>query len=522
MNQTIERYIAYHKQIERRMDGSAGGVFGAFLETLVKDDYYFSGTRFNDKMQLEHCLTNNPEEIKSFSGFAPLKSNANIVFNQIIVALKEGGKVLFCGTESECKELKELVPSTENLILIDVITTGFIVPELFDKYIKEASFQYGEPVVNVRFINKEYRSKYAKRITLASGRTVYIKTKQSFDYLCENGYYQDSSVNTSEENDLQHRIGDITIGGYEPLVDNDGLGYTYISINTDKGKDLFEKSKKRLVVVSSNDEVLDRCIIRNKPSSKKLSNQILQDKSIDEIANSLKYSGIKGKLINRFASLYFVIMRLIDMSQLKLGPILKFIKYNFFTKGVKTDYKHRGYIFFAPHTAISFGKGATIELHGPLDIGVKRVRSAKTETRVWMQPQSHIIVHEHGMFGYGSDIEVYTGATLEIGNLFSNSDITIICGKHIKLGNTVNLAKGTTVRDTNGHLVALQGFKMLRPVEIGNHTWVCSNSTIMPGVTLGDGVIVGSDTYVTKNVLSFTMVQGNPAVEVAKPLYFRM
>lgn len=522
MNNIIERHIAYHKQIERRMDGSAGGVFGAILETLAKEDYYFSGTRFNEKMQLEHYLTCSPEEIKSLSGFVPLKSNNKIAYDQITTALNEGKKVLFCGTVSECIKLKELVPSSENLLLIDVITTGFILPELFDKYLKETALQYSESVVNVRFQNKEYRSKYAKRITLASGRTIFIKTKQSFDYLWENGYYLDPTVDSSKENDLQHRIGDITIGGYEPLVDNDGLGYTYISINTEKGKELFEKSKKRLVVVSSNEEVLDSCIVQNKPSLKKNTNLNLQDNSIDEIANSLKYSGTKEKLIFRFSSLYFIIKRLIEISQLKPVPIYKFFKYNFFTKGVKTDYKHRGYIFFAPYTAISFGKGATIDLQGPLDIGVKRVKSSKTETRLWMQPQSHIIVHEHGMFGYGSNIEVYKGATLEIGNLFSNSDITIICGKHIKLGNTVNLAKGTTVRDTNGHLVALQGFKMLRPVEIGNHTWVCSNSTIMPGVTLGDGVIVGSDTYVTKSVDSFTMVQGNPAVEVAKPLYFRM
>ena len=44
----------------------------------------------------------------------------------------------------------------------------------------------------------------------------------------------------------------------------------------------------------------------------------------------------------------------------------------------------------------------------------------------------------------------------------------------------------------------------------------------MPGVTVGDGAIVGACSYVTKNVPAFTMVQGSPIEVVGNPKYFRI
>jgi len=203
-------------------------------------------------------------------------------------------------------------------------------------------------------------------------------------------------------------------------------------------------------------------------------------------------------------------------------PLYKFIKYNFFTKGIHSSYENEAFIFFAPYSEISFDKGAELELHGPLEVGVKRVPTSRLETRIWMQPKSKLIVRDRCLFGYGSNIEIYTNAILDVGSLFSNAPITIICGGSIKLGNTVNIAKDCTVRDTNGHLVATQGFRQLRPVDIGNHTWIASGSTIMPGVKIGDGCIVGSCSYVNRSTKPFTISQGNPAIEQGPVKYFRI
>lgn len=46
---------------------------------------------------------------------------------------------------------------------------------------------------------------------------------------------------------------------------------------------------------------------------------------------------------------------------------------------------------------------------------------------------------------------------------------------------------------------------------IGNDVWIGYNATIMPGVSIGDGAIVAANTTVTKDVLPYSIVGGNPA-----------
>ena len=46
---------------------------------------------------------------------------------------------------------------------------------------------------------------------------------------------------------------------------------------------------------------------------------------------------------------------------------------------------------------------------------------------------------------------------------------------------------------------------------VGNDVWIGYGALIMPGVTIGDGAIIAAGSVVTKNVLPYTIVGGNPA-----------
>lgn len=52
--------------------------------------------------------------------------------------------------------------------------------------------------------------------------------------------------------------------------------------------------------------------------------------------------------------------------------------------------------------------------------------------------------------------------------------------------------------------------------EIGNDVWIGFNSTIMPGIKIGDGAIIASNSTVTKDVEPYSIVGGNPAKEIKK------
>ena len=52
--------------------------------------------------------------------------------------------------------------------------------------------------------------------------------------------------------------------------------------------------------------------------------------------------------------------------------------------------------------------------------------------------------------------------------------------------------------------------------EIGNDVWIGYNSTIMPGITIGDGAIIATNSTVTQDVEPYSIVGGNPAREIRK------
>jgi acetyltransferase-like isoleucine patch superfamily enzyme len=50
-----------------------------------------------------------------------------------------------------------------------------------------------------------------------------------------------------------------------------------------------------------------------------------------------------------------------------------------------------------------------------------------------------------------------------------------------------------------------------RPIHVGRDVWIGFESVVLPGVTIGDGAIVGARSVVTEDVEPFTVVAGNPA-----------
>lgn len=51
---------------------------------------------------------------------------------------------------------------------------------------------------------------------------------------------------------------------------------------------------------------------------------------------------------------------------------------------------------------------------------------------------------------------------------------------------------------------------------VGNDVWIGNNATIMQGIKIGDGAVIGTNSLVTKDVEPYTIVGGNPAREIRK------
>jgi hypothetical protein len=51
-------------------------------------------------------------------------------------------------------------------------------------------------------------------------------------------------------------------------------------------------------------------------------------------------------------------------------------------------------------------------------------------------------------------------------------------------------------------------------VVIGNDVWVCSNSIVLSGVSIGDGAVIAAGAVVTRDVEPYSIVAGNPAKHI--------
>ena len=110
--------------------------------------------------------------------------------------------------------------------------------------------------------------------------------------------------------------------------------------------------------------------------------------------------------------------------------------------------------------------------------------------------------------------------------LHKNSEINdgcyLLAKAKIEIGENSTLAYRVTVltgADPNGPYNALSELypPLIASVIIGKDVWVGANSTILPGVTIGDFSVVAAGSVVTKDVPSGVLVAGVPA-EVKKNL----
>lgn len=105
----------------------------------------------------------------------------------------------------------------------------------------------------------------------------------------------------------------------------------------------------------------------------------------------------------------------------------------------------------------------------------------------------------------GKNIHVGSGTFFNSGCKFQDQG-GIYIGDDVLIGHNVVIA-------TLNHLVQpeLRNGMIPKSVHIGNKVWIGSNSTILPGIKIGENAIVGAGSVVTHDVAPNTIVAGNPA-----------
>lgn len=125
--------------------------------------------------------------------------------------------------------------------------------------------------------------------------------------------------------------------------------------------------------------------------------------------------------------------------------------------------------------------------------GAKVQPSARVHAsvNVWYPPNLH--VGEHSTIG---------------------PNVTCYCQDHIKIGDRAVVSQGAHLC-AGSHDVNDKNFQLItRPIIIGDRAWIAAECFIGPGVTVGEGAVLGARGVAFKDLQSWTVYAGNPAHEI--------
>lgn len=122
----------------------------------------------------------------------------------------------------------------------------------------------------------------------------------------------------------------------------------------------------------------------------------------------------------------------------------------------------------------------------------------KTGENIGVEPPIH--------FDYGKNTEVGD-------NFFANFNTVILDVAKVTIGKNVMFAPNVSIY-TAGHPVhpdsRNSGYEYGIPVTIGDNVWMGGNAVVLPGVHIGNNVVIGAGSVVTKDIPDNVIAAGNP------------
>ena len=449
-----------------------------------------------------------------------------------------------CAKVCPSQALGEPIPASvkdyANLYIMDFICRGLDSPLPGRAFVKWQEEREGSPVVSSKAKNKELGwHKLTNKVIHANGKITYWTRDNSpmtYCYLVTNAFSRPSCYTCPFKG--VPRYADISVAdcwGAEKLFKGplaQDIGTSLVMINNSKGRELFEMAKGSMFVqpmewkvVREGNPMIDRplpppkyprdevfAVIREKGF------QGLMDKFVLPDWEARKKRTLRQKIMARLRR-WRSLLRAARIAQCNtLLLLIYWMRDNGLLKilaGAPT--------FRCLRSNAHVQSDGTIELGGDFEFGGGNMRYPITGSVMQLQKNARLITKGYAGVNYGACIEIFKNCTLTVGRDFgANIGLTIVCGDTITIGDDVMCGRNVTLRNTNGnHPMNIPGAKNSKPLIIGDHVWFCENSTVMAGVKIGSGAVIGAHAVVYNNVPPNTLVMGNPAKVVMENIQWK-
>ncbi len=224
-----------------RQKSSSGGMFSLLASRTLKKGGCVCGAVYDEQFNVRHIITDKVADIEKMRGSKYVQSDISDMFPKIKAILDSGRQVMFTGCSCQVAGLYSYLGNNpENLLTMSFVCAGVPSPAVYRKHL-EAITPEGAEITNLSFRDK---TKFGWNTGISanfSNETKYSRFAGSDPYMnafLSGAIVRSSCHNCSFKDDL---YSDIEVGdfwGIANTVDfDDGLGTSYVSLNSKKGEE---------------------------------------------------------------------------------------------------------------------------------------------------------------------------------------------------------------------------------------------------------------------------------------------
>lgn len=517
-------YILQNKNVDERFNSTSGCLYPIIAQHVFNKGGWVAGHIFNEDYSVKNYITNNPTDLQILRNSKYLQSNLQGFFKQIKKKLIEGEYVLASGCPCQMAALKTFLRKDyPNLITVDFTCMGIDTPLAFRKYLDSLEEIYNSKVSHFKSKCKEVGwRRLANKVIFENGKT----------YFGVNG--KDANLNATFLDILvrpscydckfkgKQRISDISIGDFwnpnhkfEYVID-DNSGTSYIMLNNDKAKSFFNEIDSLFI---SKETTADTIIKGNRHAVSSLPHPTfdrkefynrLQTERFDKLVESYRAS---QTLPLRYRLSMF--KKIAKFNNWNLISSFRCLYYNLFNSHICSNLWNGDILLFDGSTKFKFDSKSHINIKGVVPLS----KNALIE----LGESSCLKLDNAQLVGNNIHIKLWRNAQLSIGYLTTVLDsVSIEAMDKVIIGDFCHMGKGVDISDSNNLvLITSDNAPICKSVNIGTHCLLKQGVVIQKGTVMSDEVIANEYSVVGGFVAPRRVIQGNPAAEIDKNIYWK-
>jgi len=169
----------------------------------------------------------------------------------------------------------------------------------------------------------------------------------------------------------------------------------------------------------------------------------------------------------------------------------------------------------------TIGEGCVIEVAGSFRLGRCSIIGPRNTVKAMAcDIGEYCYTREDVEFG-GGGCYSSRGSAITIGHSFFSGENTVVnCARSVVIGDEVGLGASVGIWTHGAYLPSHVGFPAsFAPVKIGSRVWIPGAANVLPGVTIGDNVVIGMGSLVNRDLPSGCLAGGLPVKVLREDIY---